>query len=287
MKKFFIFILSLLSFTLAAQDYGQDETVKIWNNKTAPHSNGLTTPETDNNHIIGSVTEAELYIFKADPKKATGQAIVICPGGGYSCICISYEGYEMAQWLASEGITCGVLKYRLPNGHKEVPLEDAVEALRTMRKKAADLRIDPKKVGIMGFSAGGHLAGYASTFAADADKPNFAILYYPVISSDPKYAHGSTFNNLLGADVDKEVRAAYSLEKCVTKTTPPTLLLVSDQDQIVPSVNSAFYYIALKEHGVAASMHIFPEGFHGWGNRTDFKYLKFWREAVIDWLGTL
>lgn len=287
MKRIFVCLLSLLSFTLCAKDYGQDRTFKIWNNKTAPHSNGITTVEKDNNNIISSVTEAELYVFEANPSKATEQAVLICPGGGYGCVCISYEGFEMAQWLASEGVTCGVLKYRMPNGHKEVPLEDAVEALRILRRNAKILKIDPEKVGIMGFSAGGHLAGYVSCFAADADKPNFAVLYYPVISSDSSVCHVGTFRNLLGVDASDEEKAKYSLEKCVTRTTPPTLLFVSDMDEMVPSVNSALYYIALKKQGIKASMHIYPEGFHGWGNHTDFKYSKSWRESLLDWLETL
>lgn len=155
MKKILIAILALAAMPLAAQEYGQNRTVKIWDNASAPHSNGITTAEVEQSPmIIGNTSEAVLYIFEADPAVATGQAMVICPGGGYAVVCMGYEGVDMARWLASKGITCGVLKYRMPNGHREVPLEDAVEALRTMRRMSSELKIDPARVGIMGFSAG-------------------------------------------------------------------------------------------------------------------------------------
>ena len=131
MKKILIAILALAAMPLAAQEYGQNRTVKIWDNASAPHSNGITSAEVEQSPmIIGGTSEAVLYIFEADPAVATGQAMVICPGGGYAVVCMGYEGVDMARWLASKGITCGVLKYRMPNGHREVPLEDAVEALR-------------------------------------------------------------------------------------------------------------------------------------------------------------
>ena len=195
MRRIITILLAVAALPLAAQEYGQNRTIEIWNNSTAPHSNGLATPETETEpNIIGSVTEAKLYIFEADPAKATGQSIVICPGGGYAVVCIGYEGVDMAKWLASQGITCGVLKYRMPNGRKEVPLEDAVEALRIMRRNAAELDIDPAKVGIMGFSAGGHLAAYASNFAPEGEKPAFSILFYPVITGEDGLCHKGARN---------------------------------------------------------------------------------------------
>ena len=193
----------------------------------------------------------------------------------------------MAEWLTSQGITCGVLKYRMPNGHKEVPLEDAVEALRTMRKMSKELNIDPKKVGIMGFSAGGHLAAYTSNFAPEGEKPAFSILFYPVITSEWGLCHKGSFDNLLGADASESLRAEYSLENRVTKTTPPALLLLSDHDTVVPPISSIRYYNALKKHGVEAAMHIYPGGYHGWGIREDFPYIKQWQAAIVDWLAGL
>lgn len=288
MKRILTVLLAMAVLPLAAQEYGQNRTIKIWDNSTAPHSSELTSPEAETSpNIIGSVTEAVLYVFEADPAKATGQAIVICPGGGYAVVCMSYEGVEMAKWLASQGITCGVLKYRMPNGHKEVPLEDAVEALRIMRRNAADLRIDPAKVGIMGFSAGGHLAAYTSNFAPEGEKPAFSILFYPVITGEDGLCHKGSFDNLLGADATAAQRAEYSLETRVTRSTPPALLLLSDHDTVVPPISSTRYYNALKKYGIKASMHIYPEGWHGWGISPDFPYREAWQASLLDWLKTL
>ncbi len=288
MKRILTVLLAMAVLPLAAQEYGQNRTIKIWDNSTAPHSSELTSPEAETSpNIIGSVTEAVLYVFEADPAKATGQAIVICPGGGYAVVCMSYEGVEMAKWLASQGITCGVLKYRMPNGHKEVPLEDAVEALRIMRRNAADLRIDPAQVGIMGFSAGGHLAAYTSNFAPEGEKPAFSILFYPVITGEDGLCHKGSFDNLLGADATAAQRAEYSLETRVTRSTPPALLLLSDHDTVVPPISSTRYYNALKKHGIKASMHIYPEGWHGWGISPDFPYREAWQASLLDWLKTL
>lgn len=288
MKRILTVLLAMAVLPLAAQEYGQNRTIKIWDNSTAPHSSELTSPEAETSpNIIGSVTEAVLYVFEADPAKATGQAIVICPGGGYAVVCMSYEGVEMAKWLASQGITCGVLKYRMPNGHKEVPLEDAVEALRIMRRNAADLKIDSAKVGIMGFSAGGHLAAYTSNFAPEGEKPAFSILFYPVITGEDGLCHKGSFDNLLGADATAAQRAEYSLETRVTRSTPPAMLLLSDHDTVVPPISSTRYYNALKKHGIKASMHIYPEGWHGWGISPDFPYREAWQASLLDWLKTL
>ncbi len=285
MRRIITILLAVAALPLAAQEYGQNRTIEIWDNSTAPHSNGLATPETETEpNIIGSVTEAKLYIFEADPAKATGQSIVICPGGGYAVVCIGYEGVDMAKWLASQGITCGVLKYRMPNGRKEVPLEDAVEALRIMRRNAAELDIDPAKVGIMGFSAGGHLAAYASNFAPEGEKPAFSILFYPVITGEDGLCHKGSFDNLLGADASAALRAEYSLETRVTRSTPPALLFLSDRDTVVPTISGTRYYNALKKHGIKASMHIYPEGWHGWGISESFPYRDAWQASLLDWL---
>ena len=144
--------LLLAAGTAAAQDYGQAATLKIWDNTTAPHSNGIATPEREPEpNRIADVSQAVLYIFPADPAKATGQAVVICPGGGYVKLCIDYEGYDMAKWFAANGITAAVLKYRMPNGHPEVPLEDVEQALRIMMGlEAGATGFTAGKVGIVG-----------------------------------------------------------------------------------------------------------------------------------------
>lgn len=267
-----------------------DKVVKIWDNTTAPHTNEETKDENlDKNNFVGNTSQLALYIYKADKAKNSRRCIVILPGGGYSRVCITKEGYNLAEWLSSEGITAIVVKYRLPNnGHKEVPLEDAQAALRYAREHATELNIDPAKVGIMGSSAGGHLAAYTSTFTPDNEKPNFSVLFYPVITGTTWQTHMGTFNRLLGKERTPEMTEYYSLENRVTATTPPTLLLLSDDDLVVPPINSIRYYEALKHHGIKVTMYIFPSGGHGWaGDDGNFKYEKEYKHLLLDWLGTL
>lgn len=288
MKKITVFLTAmLLSVTARAQDYGQDATIKIWDNTTAPHSNGITTPEREERpNLPRDVSEAVLYLFRPDPSKATGQAVVICPGGGYSMLAIDREGYDMAKWFAANGIAAAVLKYRMPNGHKEVPLEDAQQALRIMMGlEAGATGFTADRVGIVGSSAGGHLAASVSTLGQT--KPAFTILFYPVITGERGKAHEGSFDALLGKNRTEAQTAAYWLENRVTDATPPTLLLLSDDDRVVPPVSSTRYYNALKEHGIKASMHIYPTGGHGWGIRDNFKYKAQWQTAVLDWLQNL
>lgn len=293
-----IFTLLALSFAIATVSAQKtvdapnkaDKVVRIWDNSTAPHSNEETKDENlDKHNFVGNTSQLALYIYKAPKAKNTRRCIVILPGGGYSRVCITKEGYNLAEWLSSEGITAIVVKYRLPNyGHKEVPLEDAQAALRYAREHAKELDIDPAKVGIMGSSAGGHLAAYTSTFTPDDQKPNFSVLFYPVITGTTWQTHMGTFNRLLGNDRTPEMTNHYSLENRVTATTPPTILLLSDDDRVVPPINSIRYYEALKHYGVKATMYIFPSGGHGWaGDDGNFKYEKEYKHLLLDWLSTL
>lgn len=284
MKRLFSLLLVLCALPALAQDYGQDMTIKIWDNATAPHSNEITAAETSNNNVIVNTTETVLYIFKADPAKATGHAMLVCPGGGYSSVCIEWEGYKVAQWLASQGVTCGVLKYRLPNGHKEIPLEDTTEALRSMRRRSKELGFDPSKLGMMGSSAGGHLTAYTSNFAAFADRPAFTVLFYPVITGEEGLCHKGSFDHLLGKEASAYERAEYSMETRVTKNTPPTLILTSDNDTLVPTISSTRYYNALRKHGVKASLHIYPGGYHGFCMHDDVAFKPLWQQAMIEWI---
>lgn len=265
--------------------YAQDHHVVLWDNATAPTSNGLTGEELQPKPGQWSNTQkAEMWIYKAGDN-ATGQALVFFPGGGYSTLSVG-NGHKEAKWFAENGVTAAVVKYRLPNGHSEVPRNDADEALRVMREMAAELNIDPAKVGVSGTSAGGYLAGSVGTLSEV--KPDFMILYYPVISADADKRHKGTFVQLLGADdADKPVAQEFSLEKKVDARTPPTLLFHCDDDKVVPAVNSALFYQKLKEHGVKATLHIYPSGGHGWGMNPKFRYYGDWQKATLDWLSTL
>ena len=269
-------------------NYYQDETILIWDNNKAPHSNGLEGEAYENlPYRLVNTTKAQIYVYNADPAKATGQAVVICPGGGYAKLSMDQEGYLMAQWLAKNGIAAFVLEYRLPNGHKEVPLEDVVEAIRIVRKKAKKYNVDPAKVGVMGFSAGGHLAASVSNLPPVEDRPNFSILYYPVVLANHYATSTKTYQNLLGKNHTPKEADEFSLEKFVSKDTPPTILLLSDDDNAVPAAGAAIYYTQLRYHGVRAAMYVFPEGKHGWGNYDKFTYQKEWQHLLLRWLNEL
>jgi len=296
MKKFFVILAAAAiainvsaqkTITLTKEISGADEIItNFWDNTNAPHSNFETRDEKLNDRLHFSQTsQTDFYIYKADPAKATGQGIVVLPGGGYSKVCIAHEGFAIAKFYRDLGISCVVVKYRLPNlGHKEVPLEDAQAALKYLRTKGKKWGVDPKQVGICGSSAGGHLAAYTSTFTEDKDKPAFSILFYPVITGTTWATHQNTFMYLLGKNRTQNEQHYYSLENRVTTTTPPTILLLSDDDLTVPPISSILYYEALKANGVPATMHIYPSGGHGWCGHDEFKYSNEYKDALIDFL---
>lgn len=272
---------------VSPEESGADEVVMLWNNATAPHSNGITEDEEIkriNNKIdMYKTSQTDLYIYKADPAKATGQGVLIVPGGGYRKLSMKYDGFMVAQYLRSIGISCIIVKYRLPNSHREVPLEDAQEALRYLRKEGVKWGVDPAQVGILGSSAGGYLAAHVSTVTPDEEKPAFSILIYPVITGEWA-SHRGTFANMLGKHRTSVEHEYYSLENRVTPTTPPAILLLSDDDLTVPPISSILYYEALRANGVPATMHIYPSGGHGWAGHDEFKYSAEAKEALVDWL---
>ena len=273
---------------LSLEQSGADEIVEnLWNNTTAPHSNGITADESLNEKCeLENTTQTDLYIYKADPAIATGQAVVVVPGGGYRKICIKYDGFEVAKYLRSIGITAVLVKYRLPNGHYEVPLEDAQRAMHYTRTEGAKWGVDPAQVGILGSSAGGYLAAHVSTVTPDEQKPAFAILIYPVISGTTHSTHHGTFNHMLGMSRTDAEQEYFSLENRVTATTPPTLLLLADDDLTVPTTSSMRYYKALCRFGIPAAMHVFPSGGHGWAGHDEYRYADPAKEAIADWLET-
>ncbi|MDR1437103.1 MAG: alpha/beta hydrolase, partial [Candidatus Symbiothrix sp.] len=194
----------------------------------------------------------------------------------------------MARWYVSNGFTAVVLKYRMPDGDHTVPLSDAEKAISTIRNNAKKWNVDPAKVGVVGSSAGGHLAASLSTLAADENRPDCAILYYPVICFDDPTTHRGSIKNLLGENVhNKELLSRYTLQNQVDEKTPRTLLLLSDDDQVVLPVNAIRYYSALKEKGISASMHIFPTGGHGWGFSPSFLYHEEIKSLIQKWINQL
>jgi len=252
-----------------------------------------------------------LTIFVPPADKANGCAVVICPGGGYGALAVDHEGLQVGQWLNSFGVTGIMLKYRIaPRYHHPAPLQDAQRSLRTVRYWASNpqlkiqnstLNIDPRRIGIMGFSAGGHLASTAGTHF-DAGKPDakdpiermscrpdFMILVYPVISLDTQWAHVGSRKNLLGADPDPKLVESLSNEKQVTPETPPTFLIHTSGDSGVPAENSILFYMALHKAKVPVEMHIYEKGQHGFGLARDPKrydpVLSTWPDRCQAWMG--
>jgi acetyl esterase/lipase len=239
-----------------------------------------------------------LTVCLPEPGKANGAAVVICPGGGYGGLALGHEGQTIAAWLNSFGAAGFVLEYRHRGrgyGHP-APLQDAQRAIRTVRARAAEWHVDPAKIGIMGFSAGGHLASTAGTHfdpgnpcAADAIervscRPDFMILCYAVIALDEPYTHFGSQYNLVGKDAPKELVRSLSSEKQVTRQTPPTFLFQTDEDSGVPAENSIYFYLALRRAGVPAELHVFRRGPHGVGLAANVPGTSAWPACCEVWL---
>jgi acetyl esterase/lipase len=275
-------IISMLLLACSASAFSQKgTTMELWPNG-APNTNG------------DDKDKAELTVYLPDAKKATGRAVVCCPGGGYTHLAMDHEGHQWASFFNNQGIALIVLKYRMPHGDRFVPISDAEEAMKTVRRNAEAWHINPSDVGIMGFSAGGHLASTIATHSTGDAAPNFQILFYPVITMDPGYTHKGSRDNFLGTFGDgkkdqkemKKLEADYSNDLQVNRTTSRAFLALSDDDKAVPAANGFNYYQQLYKHDVPASIHIYPTGGHGWGYRESFAFhynvifeLKAWLES--------
>lgn len=272
------FWLLLLLFCLALNSFAQDKTqaVPLW---------------------PGDDPQSKAKITLHQPEEPNGAAVVICPGGGYSMLVTGAEGHGIAKWLNQHGITGIVLQYELPKGRANVPLRDAQRAVRTARANAEDWGIDPNRVGIMGFSAGGHLASAAGTHfdRGDTDakdpvqrmssRPDFMVLIYPVISMGEK-GHAGSRRNLLGKKPTAELIEKYSSEKQVTKDTPPAYLAHAMDDKVVVPENSAMFHAACKKHGVKSTYLELPRGGHGL-NRYRGPMWDAWQDGCIAWLAEI
>lgn len=254
--------------------------IKLWPDG-APNDNEMRAQARDGALYVAEPT---LTVFPAE--RGNGLAIVACPGGGYWGLAMEHEGTAMADWMNRQGITYAVLRYRMPNGHHEVPLSDAQEALRVMRRHADEWNV--RKLGIMGSSAGGHLASTAATrFADAATRPDFQILFYPVITMDPAFTHMGSHDNLLGKNPSGTLEEKYSNERQVRPDTPPAFILHCTDDDVVPVANAVAYYSALARNGVSASLHIYPTGGHGWGYNDSYAFKRQWTGELEKWLQTL
>lgn len=279
MRRLLSIIVSLVTAISFAQ---QPVELPLWPDG-APNSSGLTGEEQETRpHFVTNVTHPTLTVYH--PEKPNGMAIIMCPGGGYRGLGMDGEGYDMAPWFCGQGITYMVLKYRMPNGHWEVPVSDAEQAIRMVRQHAKEWNVDPYKVGLMGASAGGHLTATLATHYNSETRPDFQILLYPVISMVPGITHGGSRKNLLGDNPTKELENAYSLERRVSPRSPQAFIVLSADDGAVPPMNSIGYFLALNQQKVPVSMHIYPIGGHGWGFRDNFTYKRQWTEELEKWL---
>lgn len=282
MRYLFIITLLYMTTTLSAQ---RAVEFPLWTEK-APNSNELTGAEEEAEpHRISNVTNPTITVYPS--AKPESKTIIMCPGGGYARLAMDHEGHDMAPWFQAQNITYVVLKYRMPNGHADVPLSDAEQAIRLVRQRATEWNVDPRQVGIMGASAGGHLAATLATHYSNAEsRPDFQILFYPVITMDERYTHQGSRANLLGKQPTAEQVTLFSNEQQVNAQTPPAFIMLSSDDKSVPAANGIQYYLALVQKGVSASLHAYPTGGHGWGFRDSFSYKRQWTGELEKWLRT-
>jgi acetyl esterase/lipase len=238
-----------------------------------------------------------LTLYQPNRTQATGTLVVICPGGGYQNLAMDHEGHQVARWLTSRGVAAAIVKYRLgPKYRHPAPLQDVLRAIRLVRSRAAELNVKPDRIGVMGFSAGGHLASSAATLyglkealvgdtlATVSSRPDFAILGYPVIVFGADVTHRGSQRNLIGESPAQELVTLLSTDRQVNAQTPPTFLFHTSEDGAVPPQNSVAFYLALKNAGVPAELHIYEKGRHGVGLAPEDRELSTWPDRVLGWM---
>lgn len=230
------------------------------------------------------IEQPSLRVFLPAPELATGRAVLVLPGGGYTFLAVDHEGYDWAPYFNKQGIAVIVLKYRMPHGDRTLPIADAEAAMKLLRDSAIVWKLNPNDIGIMGSSAGGHLASTIATHAVKELRPNFQILFYPVITMDKSFTHLGSHDNLLGKEASEALENEYSNEKQVTKDTPRAFIVYSDDDKVVHPANGVNYYLALHKNGVPAVLHIYPTGGHGWGIHENFLYKSEMQAELTSWL---
>jgi len=253
-------------------------------------------PETLDQGLVRNVHEPSLTPYLPPPGRANGTAVIVCPGGGYTVLAIDKEGRAVADWLNTLGISAFVLKYRLKEYGHPAPLRDVLRAVRLLRSEAAKWSIRPDRIGVIGFSAGGHLAASAATMfdapegrtGAPLDRlsarPDFAILVYPVIVFTGPYSHAGSRRALIGETPAPGLAESLSLDMRVTKDTPPAFLVHGGTDTAVPPENSALFYLALRKAGVPAELHNYERGIHGFGLQPGHGPVSSWPQRCADWL---
>lgn len=298
MKKIFLFLIIILFNEIIAQ-----QKITVWQKGEMPNSKGLKLNNIEEKEgRITQIQEAELFAFLPAKEERKPMAIIVIPGGGYRHLTYDLGGYSYAKWLNTLGISAFVLNYRLPTSpdlkQKELgPLQDIQAAIKLIRKNAVQYGISPNQIGVVGTSAGGHLAAMVSNISTDYTElkgdwstistvPNFVILVSPVIDLG-EFAHKGSRVNLLGENASQEKIAEYSMQNRVTEKTPPTILFHAQNDNAVPVINSILYYEAMIKNKVKGAMFIFPQGEHNIGISNKTELTDNWKKLCADWLGEM
>ncbi|OBW39940.1 Acetylxylan esterase precursor [Chryseobacterium sp. MOF25P] len=298
MKKIFLFLIIILFNEITAQ-----QKISVWQKGEMPNSKGLKLNNIEEKEgRITQIQEAEMFAFLPAKEERKPMAIIVIPGGGYRHLTYDLGGYSYAKWLNTLGISAFVLNYRLPTSpdlkQKELgPLQDIQAAIKLIRKNAAQYGISPDQIGVLGTSAGGHLAAMVSNISTDYTElkgdwstistvPNFAILVSPVIDLG-EFAHKGSRVNLLGENASAEKIKEYSMQNRVTEKTPPTILFHAQNDNAVPVINSILYYEAMIKNKVKGAMFIFPKGEHNIGIFNKTELTDNWKKLCADWLGEM
>lgn len=300
MKK--LFLISVTLFFM--QETFAQQTIPLYNGPV-PNSKAYTTeewwePQDDGDTIVHYISQPTLTIFLPDKSRVNGTAVIICPGGGYWINSIVKEGFAVARKFNEWGVAAFVLKYRIPNDSSMMdksigPLQDAQRAIQLVRMHAGEWKVDPDKIGIMGFSAGGHLASTAAThfnhnYISNEKninlRPDFAILIYPVISFQNDIAHTGSRDQLIGKDASKEMTDSFSNELQVNDRTPPSFLVQATDDDVVPVMNSIVFYEALIKYKIPAEMHLYKSGGHGFGMNNPTTNDQ-WMERCRNWMKSM
>ncbi|MES2238962.1 MAG: alpha/beta hydrolase [Bacteroidota bacterium] len=293
------FLLILFSFSINSQS---QQLIPLWPANKMPNSKGLPLEHIEERERITQVKQASMYAFFTSKEENTGSAVLICPPGGYAKLTYNIAGIQFAKWLNTMGINAFVLIHRLPTSpdlieREKGPIQDAQRAMKIIRSNAAKWQINPSKVGVMGASAGGHLATTLGTHQEDfssindslnsiSSRPNFMILVSPVITMG-KFAHKGSLENFLGNKPTQQQIDYFSNENHVTAATPPTFIVVAQNDPVVNPINSILFYQAMLENNISGSLHVFPEGGHSIALKNNPKSINLWTNLCEEWLNDL
>ena len=285
MLKINLFLLILFSFTAISQ-----EKIPIYNKDLPCYQNNEDKIAYEGENIIYvEIKDPEVWYYPSESKIENNPAVIVVPGGGYAQLSIESEGTQIAEWLNQIGIDAFVLKHRLPANYtgsckQKVAIEDGQAAINFIRNNSIKFKINPNKLGVMGFSAGGHLASSLSNLKTNDSRPNFSVLLYPVITMNPKKTNSWTFSSLFGESATEEMILRFSNELNVDKNTPPTIIIHSDNDEAVIPENSISYYMALRKNNIPTALHIWEDGGHGYGLGKGRGSIESWPKIVEEWM---